>query len=60
MADREKHKGKVEIQKFEHLGNGKSFSDGIKSILHSIWRAIYDSVKKMEIWWKLQTQALTI
>ena len=33
-----KEEGK--IQKFEYLGNGKSFLDEIKSIFHSFWRAI--------------------
>ena len=43
MANRDK-KGKTEIQKFEYLEDEKSFSDEIKSIFHSFWRAIP--------WWK--------
>ena len=39
MADREKE-GKTEIEKFEYLENEKGFSDEIKNILHSFWRAI--------------------
>ena len=37
--------GKMEIQKFKYLENGKSFLDEIKSIFHSFWRAI--------IWWEI-------
>ena len=36
--------GRTEIQKSEYIENEKSFSDEIKSIYHSFWRAI--------IWWK--------
>ena len=36
--------GRTEIQKNEYIENEKSFSDEIKSIYHSFWRAI--------IWWK--------
>ena len=36
MADREKKKGKREIQKFKYLENEKSFCDEIKNIFHSI------------------------
>ena len=43
MTDREK-KVKVEIQKFEHLENEKSFLDEIKGIFHNYLRAI--------VWWK--------
>ena len=35
MADREKKRGKTEIEKFEHLENEKSFLDEIKNIFHS-------------------------
>ena len=35
MADREKKRGRVEIQKFEYLENEKSFLDEIKNIFHS-------------------------
>ena len=35
MADREKKRGKMEIQKFEYLENEKSFLDEIKNIFHS-------------------------
>ena len=35
MADREKKRGKTEIEKFEHLENKKSFLDEIKNIFHS-------------------------
>ena len=39
-----KKEGRREIQKIEYLKTEKSFSDEIKSIFHSFWRAI--------IWWK--------
>ena len=39
-------KRKMEIQKFEYPENEKSFSDEIKSTLHSLWRAI--------IWWEIK------
>ena len=46
MADREKERKK--IQKFEYLGNEKSFLDEIKNIFHSFWRAIIQwKIKKM-------------
>ena len=35
MADREKKKGKREIQKLEYLKNEKSFLNEIKNIFHS-------------------------
>ena len=35
MADREKKKGKMEIQKFEYLENEKGFLDEIKNIFYS-------------------------
>ena len=35
MADSEKKKGKAKIQEFEYLENGKSFLNGIKTIVHS-------------------------
>ena len=35
MADREKNRGKTEIQKLEYLENEKSFLDEIKNIFHS-------------------------
>ena len=40
MADREKKKGKTEIQKFEYLEIEKSFLDEIKSIFHNYLRVI--------------------
>ena len=46
MADREKKKGKAEIQKFEYLENEKSFLDEIKNILHRLWRVIIWSKNK--------------
>ena len=47
MDDRQGEKeGKMEIQKLEYLKNEKSFSDEIKNIFHSFWRAI--------IWWKIK------
>ena len=33
-------KEEKKLQKFEYFQNGKSFSDEIKSIFHSFWRAI--------------------
>ena len=44
MADRER--GKTKMYKLEYLKNEKSFSDEIKNIFHSFWRAI--------IWWKIK------
>ena len=35
MADREKKRGRTEIQKSEYLENEKSFLDEIKNIFHS-------------------------
>ena len=35
MADREKKRGLMEIQKFEYLEYKKSFFDEIKNIFHS-------------------------
>ena len=35
MADREKKRGKTEIQKFEYLENEKNFLDEIKNTFHS-------------------------
>ena len=46
MADREKKRGKMEIQKFEYLENEKSFLGEIKNIFHSFWRAA--------IWWRIK------
>ena len=40
MAHREEKEGKIEIQKFKYLENGKSFLDEIKNMFHSFWRAI--------------------
>ena len=40
MADREKKKGKMEIQKFKYLENEKGFLDQVKNIFHSFSRAI--------------------
>ena len=57
MADREK-KGKMEIQKFEHLKNEKSFLDEIKKIFHSFWRAII--WWKIKIWYRSLTVILTV
>ena len=39
MADRKKKEGKIEIKKFEHLENEKSFLDEIKTS-HCFGRAI--------------------
>ena len=35
MADREKKKGKTDLQKIAYLENEKSFLDEIKNIFHS-------------------------
>ena len=35
MADREKKKGKMKIQKFEYIDNEKNYLDEIKNIFHS-------------------------
>ena len=35
MAEKGEKEGKTEIQKFEHLENGKRFLDEIKNIFHS-------------------------
>ena len=45
MVGREK-RGEDEIQKMEYLENEKSFSNEIKNIFYSFWRAI--------IWWKMK------
>ena len=48
MADREKKKGKMEIRKFEHPKNEKSFLDKIKNIFHSFWKG-YSLVKNKNL-----------
>ena len=45
MAERERKKGKTEIQKFEYLENGKSFLNEIKNIFHIFRRAIIKTRK---------------
>ena len=40
MPDREKEKGRMEMQKYEYLENEKSFLKEIKTIFHCFWRAI--------------------
>ena len=44
MAERERKKGKTEIQKFEYLENGKSFLNEIKNF-HIFRRAIIKTRK---------------
>ena len=41
-----KIEGKIEIQKFEYLKNGKIFLDEIKSICHNYSRAIMCWIKE--------------
>ena len=47
MADRERMREKMEIQKFEYLKNEKSFSDEIKNILKFL--RSYHSVKNKNL-----------
>ena len=47
MVDREKKKGRTEIQTFEYIENKKSFLDEIKSIFHSFSKFLRNSGHKL-------------